>query len=142
MPEELVFISNTIGTWSVRDIIAHLAAWNWEAIEEVGRVLKNAATWPDRYEDKAGEDAFNWKAVEKCKAMLWPEVLKDWDDSFWVQIKKMEQIQDKEWAYQCRGHSWKDGSPVTVFSLFSNEYEGEGHEGGHAKQIRKYLDGR
>lgn len=140
LPEEQVLKQNILGEWSIKDVIAHLAAWNWEAIKEVDRVLKNAATWPARYEDKAGEDEFNRKEVEKRKGMSWEEVLKDWDNSFWSQIKRMERISENEWKHQSRSQFWNDNTPVTVYSLFAYEYEGEGHEGGHAKQIRRLIE--
>src|SRR3989344_1811738 len=138
--EEQVVRSNTVGEWSIKDIVAHLAAWNWEAINEVDRVLKNEATWPARYEDKAGEDEFNRREVEKRKGMSWKKVLKDFDDSFWAQIKRMEQLREDEWKHQSTNQFWSDGTPVTVYSLFAYEYEGEGHEGGHAVQLRRLLD--
>jgi|SRR3989344_1871501 len=138
LPEKLVFKPKTLGEWSIKDIIAHLAAWNWEAVAEIDRVLKNKATWPARYKDKVGENEFNKKEVEKRKNISWPEVIKDWDDSFWIQIKRMEQLSETEWSHQSGNQFWGDGTPVTVYSLFANEYEGEGHEGGHAKQIKAF----
>lgn len=139
LPERQILKPKMFGEWSIKDIVAHLAAWNWEAIDEVDRVLKNEATWPARYEDKAGEDAFNLKEVEWRKGMSWKEVLKDWDDSFGAQIKRMEQLSDGEWKHQSGNQFWNDGTSVTVYSLFAYEYKGEGHEGGHAKQIRERL---
>lgn len=140
LPEAKVLMSNTLGEWSIKDIVAHLAAWNWEAIDEVDRVLKDEATWPARYEDKAGEDDFNRKQVEKRKTLNWQKVLKDFDNSFWKQIERMEQLSEEEWRHQSRNQTWSDGTPVTVYSLFAYEYEGEGHEGGHAVQIKRFLD--
>lgn len=140
LPEEQVLKSNTAGEWSIKDIVAHLAAWNWEAIDEVDRVSKDKATWPARYEDKAGEDEFNRKAVEKRRSMSWGEVLNDWDESFWTQIRRMERISEDEWKYQSRNQLWSDGTPVTIYSLFAYEYEGEGHEGGHARQLKRVLE--
>lgn len=142
LSEEQVTKPNTVGEWSVKDIVAHLAAWNWEAIDEVERVLKNEATWQARYDDKKGESEFNRKEVKKRRGMSWKEVLKDFDDSFWAQIKRMEQLSEDAWKHRSENQAWSDGTPVTVYSLFSNEYEGEGHEGGHAVQIRKIRDKR
>src|SRR4030067_1192811 len=130
---------NTVDRWSIKDVISHLAAWNWEAIDEVDRVLKNEATWPARYEGKIGEDDYNKKEVEKRKDRVWKDVIQEWDDSFWAQVKRMEQISEEEWKHQSGNQLWSDGTPVTVYSLFAYEYEGEGHEGGHAVQLRKLL---
>jgi len=140
LPEERVLKPRTLGEWSIKDIISHLAAWNWEAIDEVDRVLNNKAIWPARYEDRAGEDEFNKREVERRKDKSWQEVLKDWNDSFWAQIKRMEKLTEDEWKHQSGNQFWSDGTPVTVYSLFAYEYEGEGHEGGHAKQIKEVLN--
>src|SRR3990167_384148 len=140
LSEEQALKLKMLGEWSIKDIISHLAAWNLEAIDEVDRVLKNEATWPAKYEDKTGEDEFNRKEVEKRQKMSWQGVLKDWDDSFWAQIKRMEQISNDEWKHQSESQSWSDGTPVTVYSLFIYEYEGNGHEGGHAKQLRMAIN--
>lgn len=142
LPEEKVLEQKTSGKWSIKDVIAHLAAWNWEITDEVDRVLKDQATWPKRYEDKIGEDEFNKKAVENRKNKSWKEILKEWDGSFWAQIKRMEQISEDKWKHQAGSQTWNDGTPVTVYSLFAYEYEGEGHEGGHAKQIRRIVANR
>ncbi|MBI3486224.1 DinB family protein [Candidatus Daviesbacteria bacterium] len=139
LPQEQILKKETLGEWSIKDIATHLAAWNWEAVDEVKRVLNNEATWPDRYEDKAGEEEFNRKEVEKRKDNSWQEVLKDWDDSFWAQIELMEKLTDEQWKHQSGDETWSDGNPVTVYSLFGYEYEGEGHEGGHAKQVKKQF---
>ncbi len=137
LSEKTVQKPNTLGNWSVKDIVAHLAAWNWEVLDEAIRILNNQASWPDRYEGNKGEDEFNKKGIARRKNMSWKEVLKDWDDSFWAEIKQMENFSESEWRHQSDTQCWADGSPVTVYSLYAYEYEGEGHEGGHGKQILK-----
>lgn len=81
---------NTLGEWAVKDIITHLAVWNWKVIDEVDRVLKNKSTGSALYESRADKDEFNRKAVEKSKGVSWQEALKDRGNSFWAQIKWME----------------------------------------------------
>ena len=96
LPEEIVLRKKIVGTWTLKDTIAHLAAWNWEAMEEVERVLSGKPTWPRRYEDKAGEDTFNQEAVEKRKDMSWKEVLNEWDESFLKQVQRMKKLTEGE----------------------------------------------
>ena len=43
-----------------------------------------------------------------------------------------------KWEYQT-AFKWGDKIPVSVNSLFEYTYKGEGHEGGHAKQIEEYF---
>lgn len=51
----------------------------------------------------------------------------------------MGQLTEDEWMHKSGNQTWKDGTPITVWSLFTYEYEGEGHEGGHAKQNEKFM---
>lgn len=139
LSKEQILKNKVSGDWNIKDLVAHLAAWNLEAIDEVYRVLKNQATWPTRYEDEIGTDRFNREAVEKRKDKTWGKVLKEWDDSFRTQIELMMKLTKEEWSHQCN-QTWKDKTPVTVYSLFAYEYEGEGHKGGHAKQISRFLN--
>jgi hypothetical protein len=53
----------------------------------------------------------------------------------------MEKFTEEQWKHQSGNQTWSDGTPVTIYSLFGYVYEGEGHEGGHAKQIQRFLKG-
>lgn len=128
------------GLWTTKDVIAHLAAWNLEFRDEIRRILRDSSTWPKRYESKTGENAFNQRAVEKRETIPWPDVLKEWEESYTELEKVTLNLSPEEWNHQVPGSTWEDGRPVTTHSLFSYEYEGAGHEGGHAIKIRKYFN--
>ncbi len=58
------------GAWSVREIVAHLAAWDWEAERRFREF--HAGNAADRTYD---EDAFNATAVEERGGQSWDETL-------------------------------------------------------------------
>lgn len=126
-----------LGSWTARDIVAHLAAWNWRFMEEIDAILNNDAAWVG-LSDKE-QDEFNEKEIEKRKRKSLKEILEEWDKSSQFVIKKIQQLTLKEWNHQSKKDVWEDGSPLTVKSLFSYQYKGEGHEGGHANQIIAFF---
>jgi hypothetical protein len=65
----------TAGPWSLKDVFAHIAAWEEEAARRINEIAQgNGATltWPTRAE----EDAFNAAAVEKSLSMPLDRVMK------------------------------------------------------------------
>jgi hypothetical protein len=123
-----------MGDWTVKDIIAHIAAWNWEIAKSIDEVLEKKPPW---YLTK-GETAFN--VAEVAKRRDWPlsQVLDEWEESFDSLVHRIEEITVEEWNFDT-GLNWADGSVVTIESLFGYRYRGEGHEGGHALQIQEYY---
>lgn len=128
-----------LGKWTVKDIIAHLIAWNWEAAKEIERILNNKATWHKLFEETSGENKFNEIEVKKRKDKNFNEAIQDWEESFQHVIKEIEALSLKEWNHQSGKDTWEDGSPLTIASLFDYEYEGDEHEGGHANQVIRFF---
>ncbi len=56
--------------WSAKDVVAHLAAWDWEA-ERRFRELSGGSTENPRYDI----DAFNAAAAEERRDLSWDEAL-------------------------------------------------------------------
>lgn len=102
--------------------------------------MNNKATWHMRYaDDSEGEIEFNRQQIAKRRDLPFIKVLNEWDESFSKQIGLLRSLTDEEWLHQSGNDVYNEGSPVTVWSLFAYEYEGEGHEGGHAKQIKMII---
>ncbi len=122
--------------WTVKDIIAHIAAWHWALVEAIDGVLAGRAPWFVN----AAPDAFNRREVAWRREMPTAEVLAEWQTAFDALIRRLERLSDEEWQ-RATPVTWGDGQPVTVRSLFAYEYEGAGHEGGHARQIVAWTSG-
>ncbi|MFX0052248.1 MAG: DinB family protein [Candidatus Hermodarchaeota archaeon] len=124
-----------IGSWTVKDIIAHISAWNWEIIKAVHEVLSDKKPW---YIDKT-EEEFNNQEIKKRESWSLNRILKEWQDSFNNLILSIEGLSVSEWNHQS-SFLWPDGQTVSIKSLFDYRYRGEGHEGGHAIQIREVIN--
>jgi hypothetical protein len=135
LSESQILKDIVMGDWSVKDVLAHISAWNWEISKSIDDVLEKKAPW---YLNK-GETAFNVAEVDRRREWSLEKVLDEWEKSFDSLTHRIEEITAEEWIIDT-GLRWKDGSAVTMESLFGYRYRGEGHEGGHALQIREHYN--
>ena len=122
------------GTWTVKDIIAHISAWNWELITQADLVLSGKKPW---YTDTT-EAEFNEKAVKTRESWSLERILSEWSESFDALLARLNELSQDEWSFEL-DEEWPEGGKITVSSIFGYRYHGEGHEGGHAKVIQKYF---
>ena len=136
--EKLKF--RVLGVWSVKDVIAHLSAWNLELTKSVDIILRNEELWFLN----TGDEEFNKIQITKRKSYSLDEVMDEWQNSFKTLIDRINNLSESEWNFQSNffwgGKAIHGKYPVTVKSLFEYKYKGESHEGGHAKQIEEYFD--
>jgi hypothetical protein len=72
--------SGVTGTWSVRDIIAHVTVWEEEALAHLPEIL--AGRTPPRYSvTHGGIDAFNARMTERDRGLSLADVLRRRDDT-------------------------------------------------------------
>ena len=128
----------TIGNWTVKDILAHISAWNLELIMAIDYILENEKPWFVD-EENLTEAQFNQREVEKRKPWSFQQVRNEWYDSYEKLANKIDNLSNHQWNYQ-PSFVWKDTTmPVSIESMLSYTYKGDGHEGGHAKQIEDYF---
>lgn len=124
-----------LNQWSLKEIVAHLSAWNWVQAKAVDELLANKkpAWWGQ------DEKAFNQAAVEQRQGMSFEALVKEWELSFQELMKKLESLSDAEWIQEA-GKPDADGIRLNIDAMLSYQYRGEDHEGGHAKQIKEFLE--
>jgi len=129
-----------LGVWNVKDVIAHLSAWNLELTKSIDIILKNEELWFLNTSDTE----FNKIQITKRKSYSLAEIMEEWHNSFKKLIERINNLSEEEWEFQSNffwgGKAVYGKYPVTVKSLFEYKYKGESHEGGHAKQIEEYFD--
>ncbi len=144
--KKMEFIINTLNdeemvqhhivkAWTIKDIIAHLAAWNKELRKSIDWIISNEDVW---YR-KGGIDDFNKIQVTIRKPRSLDEIIKEWQSTFELLIKRLEELTDDEWGFESK-YKWKDGNSIKIKHLFTYRYLGFGHEGGHAWQIEDYFE--
>jgi uncharacterized damage-inducible protein DinB len=122
------------GSWTVREILAHISAWNWEMIKQAEFVLAETKPWYTY----STEAEFNEAAIKARESWTFERILSEWQESFHNLISRVRGFSDEEWMFEM-DETWPEGGKVSVSSVFGYRYRGEGHEGGHAIVIANYF---
>ncbi|MCA9397950.1 DinB family protein [candidate division WWE3 bacterium] len=130
-------------TWTTKDIIAHLAVWNWEMINEIQRILEDGATWDDYFVDEEKRNEFDINLVAERAGHSLDDVIKEWENSFQTLILTIQHLDGEQWQHQSSDSTWSsghlEGQPITVYSLFDRISQGETHEAMHTRQIAEHF---
>lgn len=70
---------SVVDDWSVKDILAHVTAWEEEALKHLPLII--AGGTPPRYAAQGGIDAFNARSTEAGRRMSLAEVLRRRDET-------------------------------------------------------------
>ncbi len=80
IPEEAWELAGACGAWSVKDIVAHLASYEWVLVDVI-RTLLNDSPTPTLSEFMEQGDRFNDIEVSKRKEKTRQEVLAEFSDT-------------------------------------------------------------
>jgi hypothetical protein len=80
LPEARLLEPGVTGTWSVRDLLAHVTTWEEEALKNLPLILKGGKPAP--YSVKyGGIDAFNAQMTEQKRHLSLSDVLRQLDET-------------------------------------------------------------
>ncbi|MBD3335908.1 MAG: ClbS/DfsB family four-helix bundle protein [Candidatus Eisenbacteria bacterium] len=80
LPDSAMMEPGVTGSWSVRDIIAHVSSWEEEALSHLPGFV--AGVRPPKYSHRyGGIDAFNARVIEALKGLSLAEVLRRRDET-------------------------------------------------------------
>ncbi len=88
--------SGVTGSWSVRDIIAHVTVWEEEVLKHLPLIQKGVQ--PPRY----SVDAFNAQATERKRNLALTEVLRQAEDVHDQLIKLIESTPEEQLGSETR----------------------------------------
>jgi hypothetical protein len=128
LPDADLAAPGVTGTWSVKDIIAHVSVWEEEALTHLPAIV--AGKRPPRYSTTyGGIDAFNALTTRRNRGLSLREVLRRRDETHRRLVAFIERAPESE----CSGD--------TRFRrrLRLDTY---GHYAVHTKAIRKWREGR
>ena len=112
-----------LGTWGVRDILAHMTGWHREMIPALERLGRNEAAYPDgTYDDS---DGWNARFVEARRGLAPADLLRELDHSHRELVRAADRLPDEHFA---------EGK--TAPGLFDGVAGGHYRE--HAEQIRQW----
>ena len=126
LSEEEASITNSMGSWSVKDVVAHLIFWDEELLRSIETLLRG-----DRpaFLDKDW-DSLNAAAVTRRKDQSLEEMLQDLKESG-RKVKILIASLDERQFSLSRGQKWKTWD-VTIEWLVSGNI---GHDAHHARRI-------
>ncbi len=112
-----------LGTWGVREIVAHIAGWHREMLPALERIGRGEAPYPDgAYDDF---NAWNARFVESRKGLGPAELLQEMDTSHRDIVRAAGRLPDDQFGDGKSASGLVDGI-------------GPGHYREHAEQIRQW----
>ncbi len=132
--EEQMTIPDVNGPWSIKDNIAHLAAWQGYLLDQLQGVL--AGQKPPKFmPGLSTEDEINERLYQENKDRPLTEAMKDFRDSYQRVLTAVQTMSEESLNAP---FPWrKDSSPVWG-SIAGNTYE---HYEEHGTIIRRWLEG-
>jgi hypothetical protein len=123
------------GDWTIREVMAHLAGWDRAIAASADDVL---AGRPARLTAMRLEDV-NDELVDAWRARPLDEVRRDMAEAHQALLDRVDGQSVERWRTAAPGQRWRDGSPMTLASVFAYRFRGRTHYGGHAEEIEEWL---
>ena len=127
---------NVCGVWSVKDIIAHLASFEWVLLDVFFACLAESET-PNLDQFKAVDgDTFNAKQVGARKDKSPREILQEYDDAYQQVMQVLPRLSEND-LRQPGSIPWY-GNEYSIDDLIVYQYYG--HKREHCAQIAVFRD--
>ena len=88
------------GTWSIKDVLAHVTTWEEEALKHLPTVIQGKR--PPRYAQLGGIDAFNARMAERKRSMPLGSVLAQLDETHHRLIELVRNAPEDQLSSQSR----------------------------------------
>ena len=116
------------GTWSVRDILAHITTWEEEALKHLPLILEGGN--PPRYSTKyGGIDAFNALMTKQKAGLSLSDVLKQLDEVHGRLLDYIRRVPEEQFTVETR---FRRRLRLDTYSHYPK----------HTKAIRKWRERR
>ncbi len=84
--------ARTQGEWSIKDVLAHIVAWEEEAVRRLEKIMRGRGDRLRFYDDMRAVDRFNARAVAAERSMPWPKLLRRAAEVRGRLIEKLERL--------------------------------------------------
>lgn len=129
-------LPNACGVWSVKNIVAHLAAYELMLVDVLSSLLEPDAITPTLSNMVNMRDSWNDDEVEKRKHLNASETFREYTDNHAKVLQLMERL-PSEFATKAGALSWYgDAYDLDDFLV----YTFYGHKREHAAQINAFRD--
>jgi hypothetical protein len=126
--------------WTVKDVMAHLHAWQQRSIERIHAALENREPEFPKWLGDADPDAdANTNAVnavlyEMHREQSWSIVRENWSEGFSHFMDLGEKISEPQFLDSSR-YAWMEGQPLAAVYLASYDHHQE-----HLEKLLAWLD--
>ena len=131
MPREAVERPRTQGDWSIRDVLAHVAAWEEEGTRRLALIARGRPERMIWYETMAEADRFNARAVRAARRTPLPRLLTRLARARAGLVRALRRLPPR--ALADPAHALPVTVWLTEFAL--------SHEQGHRRAIRTWWAG-
>jgi hypothetical protein len=131
LTEEQMHQPGVVGEWSIKDILAHITAWQTRLITTLFKVEKGFT--PDTTEGGTPVDQLNEKFYREMKDRSFDQVWDDLDASYHQILSRLEGWKEKD-LFDPKRFKWMKGAPFVEY-IAGDSYE---HYAEHAAQIREW----
>ncbi|HYW26731.1 MAG TPA: maleylpyruvate isomerase N-terminal domain-containing protein [Terriglobales bacterium] len=100
LPDALLLVPGVVGDWSVKDVLAHVSAWEEEAIAHLPVIA--AGGRPPRYAASGGIDAFNARTAERRRDLSLGDVRRLLEESHRRLVELVRNAPDDQLAGDTR----------------------------------------
>jgi len=132
MSEEQITDPHLPSNLSVKDVIAHLWAWQQRSVARMKAALHNREPefprWPETLDPDSEDDLeqINAWIYETYREKPWSSVYRDWREGFLRFLDFGEAIPEKD-LLDPRRYAWMDGLPLSLILQSSYEHHHEEH---------------
>jgi hypothetical protein len=131
MSEEEITAPRFTGEWSVKDVVAHLMAWQQISIARLDAALRSSEpefpAWlqgTDPYVAEGHTEVFNARIRSIYQGRPWSMVHQMWSEGFLRLIQLAEEI-PQETMFTAGRYPWLKGDPLSAVLLGSCEHHQE-----------------
>ena len=131
LTEEQMHQPGVVGEWTIKDILAHITAWQTRLITAMFKAEKGFT--PDTTEAGKTVDQMNERFYQEMKDRSFDQVWDDLDASYHQLLSRLEGWKEKDLCDPKR-YKWMKGEPFAAY-VAGDSYE---HYAEHAAQIRQW----
>lgn len=131
LTEEQMHQPGVVGEWTIKDVLAHITAWQTRLITALFKAEKGFT--PDTIESGQTVDQLNEKFYREMKDRSFEQVWDDLDASYYQLLTRLQGWKEKE-LFDAQRFKWMKGEPFERY-IAGDSYE---HYAEHAAQIREW----
>ncbi len=126
--DEQINAPRTFADWSVKDVIAHLRAWQQRSIARAESAVLNRPPefprWLGDDDPDENTDAVNAFIYESQRAVPWAVVRADWQNGYTLFLALGQQVSEPQFLDSTR-YAWFNGFSLADFYLASYDHHQE-----------------